>query len=237
MEACDGAGGGGIGECRESGIQDMQRGTAEVGGDQLAQSMSIVDVEPLGGGYECTEVAIAGERHCLEEEVQVKSGKFAGLQAAARGGSDIPVLPVLFDVVVTDVGRVADEEGRAIRLWQTDVPVIGELDDKAVGETPDIGCRAEHERRDGVCFDGDEFGMREEGGRRGQKTAGAGSGVHDAGRLDILGYGPGHHRVDDIEGGVYGALAAARNARPNLAEGVAERIAGLGDLISQRRKN
>ena len=90
-----------------------------------------------------------------------------------------PVLPFWGDVVVANVGWVAQEEGGAADFREGEGAVVGYVEAQAGSEAEDGGVGAEDLCSERVDLDGKEFGVREGAGGGEEKAPGAGAGVDD----------------------------------------------------------
>lgn len=90
----------------------MQAGDGQGADQQITDELPIVDVEPFRIGDESTEVSRTCMRRRGENEVRVQACQFAGLDAQPGSGVPESGLPARLDVVVPDIGRIPQVEGR-----------------------------------------------------------------------------------------------------------------------------
>ncbi len=233
-EAGDGGGDGGVVEGHGGRLDDVDRLAAEAVQQQLAHEAPVVGVEPLRRGDEGAPVARPRPRRGGEEEVHVQAGQAAGLQAVGPRREGEPLLPAGRDLVVADVGRVAEVERRRRRRGGVGRgrAVVGHLDPRAGGEPGGGQVAAAGRGREGVELHRQEAGRAEAAPRRDREAARARAGVdHPGGRA--LARGPGHHRLDDGGRRVGGAVAAPLLGRAQPAERLAQGVGPLGDPAAQ----
>jgi len=135
--------------------------------------------------------------------------------------------------VVTDVGRVAEEQRGAGGRGQADGAVVGDQDARAGGEAGGGQVGAGGGGGAAVGVDTDEGGGGEGAGGGEQEARGATAGVDDADRRDRPGGRPGDHGVDQRRRGVDGAEGAALLRRAGRRQGVAQRIGAGSQRVAE----
>src|SRR5438132_1129540 len=92
----------------------MQGRAAETIGEHAAKHRAVIHVQPFGCRNQGSVVAGPGELARLYKEVDMEARKAAGSESVTAGGFTEPRFPFWRDVVVADIGGIADEQRRAV---------------------------------------------------------------------------------------------------------------------------
>ena len=213
------------------GREDVERLAAQLVEQKPAHECAVVDVQPLRGGDERAEIAAAPVLGGGEEEMDVQARQGARVQAVSAGGLQEPGLPLRRDLVVAHVGRVADEERRALRLGKCQCAVVAEVDAGPAGQPRRRQVGAQHEGGQRIDVGAVQLRLGEPSPRGEQVAPRARTGVDHAGGGPVV-RRPAQHRLDDRMRRVRLAERTALAGGADRAVGVTQRILAPTD---QRR--
>jgi hypothetical protein len=114
--------------------------------------------------------------------MDVQAGELACRQAQPIGCDSEPSLPLLADVMMTDIGRIADEEGRAGDRRQREAAIVNEVYSQSVCKPMYGGIGTQHQRGERIELDGDELRVGKLASGSDQEPARAGPWIDHASR-------------------------------------------------------
>src|SRR5579883_1002755 len=138
-----------------------------------AERAAVVDVEPFRSSDESTIVARLSKLAGLEEEMDVQARELACAEAKAIGCCSKPSFPFLTDIMMPNVGGIADEQCRAGNRRQCELSIISHVHGEAVGKPACSGVGTQHQRSERVHIDRNEFGVGKFVSGSDQKPSGA----------------------------------------------------------------
>ena len=178
------------------GIDDVQRSTPETVGEESPQDLPVVHVEPFRRRDERAVVASAGKLAGLQEEMDVQARELARLETVGSCSARHPAFPICRDLVVADIGGVAEEQRRPIRGRKYYCPIVLQMHGQAARHVQRGRIGPDHECRQGIDLDRNQLGVGECLAGSKEEPARAGPRIDNPCRR-LLSRGPGNHGVDN----------------------------------------
>ena len=163
------------------------------------------------------------------------AGELACLESRSGRSFREPTLPRLRDVVVANVGWIAQEESRPVHRFQLDRPVVLGEYGKGIIDTKNLRVRAQQEDRKRIDFDSNQRGARKRPCRRQNESAGTCARIDDTDRrcgLRGMVESPLDHGIDHGGRCIDGTVAAASLGGAQTAERFTKGIAATGDGLA-----
>ena len=130
--------------------------------------------------------------------------------------------------MVTDIRWVTNEEGTTAYCRKVYRPIIIDVQSQSICHTECRGIRAQHERRQRVRLDRDQFGPGENPAGSEQEATRPGAGINHTLRSAFRSR-PSDHGFDNRRGGINRALVAADSRRSQSTEGIPKRVVAVRD--------
>ena len=154
------------------------------------------------------------------------------LDSEIREVVGVPSLPVLSDLVMPHIRRIADEGGHACTPGKTDSSVVFDQHGGPVGPTACAKVGAQHQRGQWVHFHGNKLCVRKGLTCSQNETPRARSRIYDA-TWCTLTFQPGQHRSHDLIRGVDGSGCTPFCWRSDSRKCLPKRIMPCGDLSAR----
>ena len=151
---------------------------------QLPQPHSVIGVQPFRRGDKAAGVPRLAELSDLDEKVQMQTSESAAIEAMPGQLFRIPMFPPRFNVVMTDVGWVADKQRRPGPGGQGQLSKVADDHFESAVQASDMSVGADNQSEQRVGLTGDDA-RRAVSTKRGQgESTAAGTAIYDDARVN-----------------------------------------------------